>query len=166
MKKLIALVLSAVMIASLGLIAFAANNITQESDPKKSDVIVRTVIPPNSESYTVQIPADVEIPWGDSDVRDMNPKVTCQLRLGAKLTVTVTDSDSTNTLKYAGRTAGLKYTPTGLGVAYQFKEISNDAIPNDTANTVSVCVPSFAGVPIAVYQTALTYTVDYTAPAP
>lgn len=163
MKKLISAVLALAMIASLGLTAFADNPITNESDPKKANVVVKTIID-DDETYSVAIPADLEIEWGDSTVKDMNPQVTSQLKLGAKLTVTVTDEDDGKKLKNAGYAAGLDYTPTGLDTPYTFNEINTDAIPNSTANTVSVQVPDFTGVPIAVYQTTLTYTVEYVPP--
>lgn len=164
MKKLISVILASSMIAALGLTAFADNPITQASGSKNSEVVVKTVIEDSDETYSVTIPANLDIDWGDTTVHDMNPKVTSQLKLGAKITVTVTDEDSDKKLKNEGWPAGLAYTPTGLDETFEFGAINDGAIPKSAANTVSVKVPSFAGVPIAVYQTKLTYTVEYTAP--
>ena len=162
MKKLISVILASAMIAALGLTAFADNPITQASGSKNSEVVVKTVIEDSDETYSVTIPANLDIDWGDTTVHDMNPKVTSQLKLGAKITVTVTDEDSTNTLKNEGYPDGLAYKPTGLNEPFEFGAINDGAIPKE--KTVSVQVESFAGVPIAVYQTTLTYTVEYTAP--
>ena len=164
MKKLISVVLTVAMLASLGLTAFADNPITQDSDPKNSDVVVQTITKTSDETYSVQIPADLSIKWGDTEQKDMNPKVTSQLQLGAKITVRVTDEDSTKRLKNKDWPAGLAYTPTGLDETFEFGAINTDALPKGAEKTVSVQVPSFAGVLVAVYQTTLTYTVEYKAP--
>lgn len=162
MKKLISAVIAAAMIASLGLTAFADNPITNESASKEAEIVVKTVIQDDDETYSVTIPADLEIEWSDTSVHDMNPKVTSQLKLGAKLTIEVTAEDGTK-LNNAGYAPGLAYTATGLNTEYTFNEINNDAIPGSAENTVSAQVPDFTGVPVAVYQTTWTYTVTYAA---
>lgn len=161
MKKILSVLLALTMIAVLGLTAFAAD-IVGPTDPiadQTGDTIVKTVIDPdaaNPETYTVAIPADIDITWGDTEVKSLNYAVTSQLKLGATLTVSAKAADA----KLMNGTNGLAYEANGLELDCIFNEINDGAAP-ETA--IDIKVPSFADVPIAEYSTTITYTVAYTA---
>ncbi len=63
MKKIIAFVLTAGMLLTMSVTAFAAE-INQDSDPKTTDTVITAEIAP---SYTVTIPADIEVAFNETE---------------------------------------------------------------------------------------------------
>lgn len=119
-----------------------------------------------SDFYTVTIPADVTIPWGDINDVDVHYKVEHRLRAayegqsGAELEVKISGS---NVLKRSGTAHNLPYISYGFE-AETFTGRSDT--PKTHAAAVKIAADAWNSVPIAVYQDTLTYTVTYTPPAP
>lgn len=160
MKKTLSILLAIAMIATLCITAFAATDpvtITETTpEPQKGDIIVKTVIDDAEASYSVTIPADLSIKWGDTAAYNRDYAVTSQLFDGDTLTVSATAADDA----LMNGDDALAYTPTGLDAETVFTGVNEDAAP-DTAITIKV--PDFSQNAIAVYQTTLTYTAVYVA---
>ena len=174
MKKLLAIVMAIVMMMAIAVPAFAAataTNIT-EADPtpdattgaQTGTADVYTTFDENADwSYTVTIPADLNIAWGDKEAKNMTYKVESQLLIGAKLTVSVAGSGE---MSATGTTEKLAYTLTG-GDAVEFAEVNaaDTTAPGVTGGeNVKVAITTFDGKPVGEYRDTLTYTVVYSAP--
>lgn len=165
MKKAISVLLAVIMLFAVCVPAFAAD-ITNgadgqptPADPQKVDVFTKTTNEAGEEvrSYTVTIPADVEIAWGDTKTQDVAYHVTSQLQKGESLKVKI-DGDAENKMKPDGDEVNfLSYTLTG-GDEATFGEVNNNATASQSP---TISVDSFDGVPVAVYKVSLTYTVTY-----
>ncbi len=161
--------MAVVMIMTLSLTSFAATINQDTADPKTSDVIVKTTLDgssmPATGTYEVTIPADISVVWNTTTpITNVSYSVTSQLALGAKLTVSIADAenDTERMLRNdAYTTGGLAYTATGFE-AQEFGELNSAATP---ATAVSITIADWSNVPVAEYDTHLTYTVAYT-PAP
>ncbi len=83
------------MVFAMGTVAFAVEDgkITK-ADPDAESFIVKTVVDPEQdyESWEVTIPADIEIPWGDTAAQSSEYTVNAQLKAGASLTITAAGS--------------------------------------------------------------------------
>lgn len=168
MKKLISAVMAAIMLVMCGISVFAAdeasNVITKESEPQTGKTEVYTHVEAENVSYTVTIPADKPLTWGDTDTEyEMNYTVKMQPDLGGRVKVTVTgddylvsDTDSNNTLAYT-KVSGFN-NPQFFTVANS-GEINTKVFSPDPQ--VKVKVENWTGVPIAVYRAQLTYIVEY-----
>ncbi|MCH5190669.1 MAG: hypothetical protein J1F23_00750 [Oscillospiraceae bacterium] len=166
MKKLISAILAALMLVTCGISVFAAdeasNVITKDSEPQTGKTEVYTLVEAEDVSYTVTIPADKQITWGDTvTTYNMNYTVTMQPDLGGKVKVNVTgdgylysDTDNTNKFAYE-KVSGFKEQTFTVEAT---DKINNVLLP---AESVTVRVPNWTGVPIAVYRAHLTYTVSY-----
>lgn len=171
MKKVLSAVLAVVMLFAVCVPAFAAGTQTIEkadveaNDPKEASKEVQVYTKTTDENdqnaytYTVTIPADIQIAWGDTTAQDASYKVTSQLLLGAKLVVGVTANNS-GSMTNPGTDKFLTFALSNGGNA-NFGEVNNDAAP---AAAPAVTVANFSGVPIAEYTGTLTYTVTYVAP--
>lgn len=164
MKKVFALALALVMMFAVCVPAFAAateTEITKDSANQSADVAVKTVIDPTDISYTVTIPADIEIAWGDTSAQDASYKVTTQLFAGDTLSVDVKAKDDSTVMTSTDATVTDTLTfVLANGGAETFGAAVTDAAP---ANAPTVSIASFDGVTVAEYVGYLTYTVTYTA---
>lgn len=169
MKKVISIALALVMMLAVCVPAFAADKTIEKDAPAAVDgkqtetADVVTKIPDDGgsslESYTVTIPASVEIPWGTTDAVEARYTVTSQLLLGAKLKVSVAANDA-GAMTAAGTDKTLTYTLAN-GDAFEFGDLCNNAVPD---NQPTVSIADFSAVPIAEYTGTMTYTVEYVAP--
>lgn len=172
MKKILAIVMAIVMMMAVAVPAFAAETATNitKTDPtpdatgkQTGTAVVKTVYNENTDwSYTITIPADMEIAWNDDGVKNMTYYVESQLLIGASIKVSVVGNDKLT----ASSGDELAYTLTGGGeVEFGAVNAKNTTAPNVTNGTnVQVKIPSFAGVPVGTYSDTLTYTVEYIAP--
>ncbi len=169
MKKIIAIAMAIVMMMAIAVPAFAAgaNPVTQETADQygTADVYTKTTNANGEDvwSYTVTIPADLEISWGDTGEKDMTYSVESQLLIGATLTVSVTGN---GTMSATGTTETLAYTLTG-GDAVEFSAVNaaGTTAPGVTGGeNVKVAITSFDGKPVGAYRDTLTFTVVYEAP--
>lgn len=159
MKKVISLVIAFVMLFAVCVPAFAVEQeISKDTVPQEGKVEVKTNIDAATESYTytIKIPADVQIDWNDTAEKEVNYTVTSQLLLGDQLTVAVA-ADDAGAMKAVGTDKTLTFALKN-GEAATFHEVNDEASP-ETKPTVQIA--SFAGVPIAEYVGTMTFTVTY-----
>lgn len=169
MKKILAVALAIVMMFAVCVPAFAAGEQTiakadvDAGNPSK-DVQVYTLTTDetgeDAYTYSVTIPAEIPVAWGDTSAQDAGYTVTSQLLLGASLTVNVVANDE-GLMTAAGTTATLTYALANGGET-TFAEVNDAAAP---AAQPTVTIADFSGVPLTQYTGTMTYTVTYNAPA-
>lgn len=162
MKKVISIILAVMMLASICVPVFAAD-ITINKDtpaPQTAAPDVKTKLTKTDGSdaytYTVTIPASVEVAWGDTTAQDAKYTVTSQLKLGDTLKVKAEANDG-GKMTNAGTASTLTFTVAD-GEEVVYNEVNNAV---NSATTVTIA--DFSGVPIAEYAGTMTYTVTYTA---
>lgn len=111
--------------------------------------------------FEVTIPAEIDVPWGETEAVDVSYKVTSSLDTGSKIGVSVARSASVanDTLTNATTsTYALPYTSQNF-TSTEFTGKNEGALP---AQKPSLTISGWTDAPIAEYSTTLTYTVDYT----
>ena len=111
--------------------------------------------------FEVTIPAEIDVPWGETEAVDVSYKVTSSLDTGSKIGVSVARSASVanDTLtNVATSTYALPYTSQNF-TSTEFTGKNEGALP---AQKPSLTISGWTDAPIAEYSTTLTYTVDYT----
>lgn len=111
--------------------------------------------------FVVTIPAEIDVPWGETEPVDVSYKVTSSLDTGSKIGVSVARSASVanDTLTNAATsTYALPYTSQNF-TSTEFTGTNEGALP---AQKPSLTISGWTDAPIAEYSTTLTYTVDYT----
>lgn len=111
--------------------------------------------------FEVTIPAEIDVPWGETEAVDVSYKVTSSLDTGSKIGVSVARSASVanDTLtNVATSTYALPYTSQNF-TSTEFTGTNEGALP---AQKPSLTISGWTDAPIAEYSTTLTYTVDYT----
>lgn len=114
-----------------------------------------------ADSFEVTIPAEIDVPWGETEPVDVSYKVTSSLDTGSKIGVSVARSASVanDTLTNAATsTYALPYTSQNF-TSTEFTGTNEGALP---AQKPSLTISGWTDAPIAEYSTTLTYTVDYT----
>lgn len=113
------------------------------------------------DSFAVTIPAEIDVPWGETEAVDVSYNVTSSLNTGSKIGVSVARSASVanDTLTNAATsTYALPYTSQNF-TSTEFTGENEEAFP---AQKPSLTISGWTDAPIAEYSTTLTYTVDYT----
>lgn len=111
--------------------------------------------------FEVTIPAEIDVPWGETEAVDVSYKVTSSLDTGSKIGVSVARSASVanDTLTNAATsTYALPYISQNF-TSTEFTGKNEGALP---AQKPSLTISGWTDAPIAEYSTTLTYTVDYT----
>lgn len=111
--------------------------------------------------FEVTIPAEIDVPWGETEAVDVSYKVTSSLVTGSKIGVSIARSASVanDTLTNAATsTYALPYTSQNF-TSTEFTGTNEGALP---AQKPSLTISGWTDAPIAEYSTTLTYTVDYT----
>lgn len=111
--------------------------------------------------FEVTIPAEIDVPWGETEAVDVSYKVTSSLDTGSKIGVSVARNASVanDTLTNAATsTYALPYTSQNF-TSTEFTGKNEGALP---AQKPSLTISGWTDAPIAEYSTTLTYTVDYT----
>lgn len=111
--------------------------------------------------FEVTIPAEIDVPWGETEAVDVSYKVTSSLDSGSKIGVSVARSASVanNTLTNAATsTYALPYISQNF-TSTEFTGTNEGVLP---AQKPSLTISGWTDAPIAEYSTTLTYTVDYT----
>lgn len=154
MKKLLALGLSVAMMASLSAVAFAADtdadHFEDRTDPNTDNVlVVKTTIEDVNSTYTVTIPAEIPVPWGDTDGE------TAAVSIGGQLLV-----DDVVTVSLAEGSESVELT-AGLNATIDFADWVVDAteILNNPTQDVKATVTGWANVPIAEYSANVNFEV-------
>ncbi len=109
-------------------------------------------------SYTVTIPADIQVDWDDTAPQDVSYEVEANIGSG-KLEVSVSNDGAdvlTNT--QTGETYELAYTPNNFGATEFTGTVTAGTKP---ANAPNIEVTGWDNAPVGEYKTTLTYTVTY-----
>ncbi len=158
MKKVISVILAVMMLASICVPVFATD-ITKDSAAQTANADVKTKLTKDDGSdaytYTVTIPASVDVAWGDTAAQDASYYVKSQLILGDTLKVKAEANDA-GAMTASGTTSTLTFTVAG-GDEAVYNEVNDGA----TASGTTVTIADFSGVPIAEYVGTMTYTVEY-----
>lgn len=112
------------------------------------------------DSFVVTIPAEIDVPWGETEPVDVSYSVAYSLDTGSKISVSVASKKlpvANDTLTNAS-TYALPYTSQNF-TSTEFTGANDNAVP---AQKPSLTISGWTDVPIAEYSTTLTYTVDYT----
>lgn len=156
MKKIVSILLAVMMIAAIAVPSFAAT-ITEKSDPKTAEVQVMTKTTDKDnndpENYTVTIPAEIAVPWGEKTAVKAHYKVNSQLKLGAKLKVSAA-AENEGKMTNAATDKFLTFTVAG-GDVTEYPELNKNV---ESATTVTI---ADFNAPIAEYVGHMLYTVEY-----
>ncbi len=167
MKKIIAIAMALVMMMAICVPAFAANPIVKDGEQTGSADVYTTFDENTDWSYTVTIPAGVQVDWDDTAPQDMIYTVESQLLIGASLKVSAAaDNEGKMTNPNAAEDQFLTFTVAG-GDVVTFAEVNaaNTTAPGVVDGTnVTVAVAGFDNVPVGTYTGTMTYTVEYVAP--
>lgn len=112
------------------------------------------------DSFVVTIPAEIDVPWGETEPVDVSYSVAYSLDTGSKIRVSVASKKlpvANDTLTNAS-TYALPYTSQNF-TSTEFTGANDKAVP---AQKPSLTISGWTDVPIAEYSTTLTYTVEYT----
>lgn len=112
------------------------------------------------DSFVVTIPAEIDVPWGETEAVDVSYSVAYSLDTGSKISVSVASKKlpvANDTLTNAS-TYALPYTSQNF-TSTEFTGANDKAVP---AQKPSLTISGWTDVPIAEYSTTLTYTVEYT----
>lgn len=111
------------------------------------------------DSFVVTIPAEKDVPWGETEAVDVSYSVTSSLDTGSKISVSVAGTGSMKKTDAAtGEVYTLPYTSQNF-TSTEFTGKNEGALP---AQKPSLTISGWTDVPIAEYSTTLTYTVNYT----
>lgn len=162
MKKLISFALAIVMMLAVCVPAFATDITKDTAQTANADVVTKTTDEEgnSAEKYTVTIPAETIIPWGNPAPVEAPYFVTSQLLLGASLKVSVAANNS-GKMTAAGTDKTLTFALEN-GAEQTFGDICDNQAP---ATQPTVSIADFSAAPIAAYTGTMTYTVAYVAPA-
>lgn len=178
MKKILAVVLSVVMLFAVCVPAFAADtadskkitindNAPEIVDGKQTgDSRVYTStdpVDPNFVSYTVTIPAETQIQWGTTKSL-FSYSVKTQLDLGKRLAISAVSQSGTQEMKNAGTDKTLPYTfsKTNGGEVIDTLAYTTETEVVDTNRTFNIDIAdeTWKAAPIAEYEDYLTFTVE------
>lgn len=156
MKKIVSIIIAALMLASICVPSFAADITTNGGT---GDAIVKTKTVDeageNAEKFTVSIPATTEIPWG-KDSKALTYSVESHLGYGKKLTVNVS-GHGVMTYTVGTDSMTLDYT---LGGATAFTAAGPVVYPaDDQTINVNVADRAWKSAVVGEYQDTLTFTV-------
>lgn len=156
MKKIVSIIIAALMLASICVPAFAADITTNGGT---GDAIVKTKTVDeageNAEKFIVSIPATTEIPWG-KDSKALTYSVESHLGYGKKLTVNVS-GHGVMTYTVGADSMTLDYT---LGGATAFTAAGPVVYPaDDQTINVNVADRAWKSAVVGEYQDTLTFTV-------
>lgn len=151
MKKLISVVLALVMMMAICVPAFAATlNATTQSG--NSTVLVDGVADKGDGTYSVEIPASVDLTWGDT-TKAGEYKITSQVQTEKRVKVALAKAkDLTNA---ANETIEFAVADATTGIA-------NSAVVNNEAHTFNLTIDAneWAAASIAAYEGTITFTAE------
>lgn len=174
MKKAVAVLLAFCMVFAMSTVAFAATETIKKDGAVIAKEDAKTIITvygtSDDDEYTVTIPADIDIEWGDMSEKTMTARIDGQLAKESTVTVSVampeyllcTDPDvqkayDDGTGEYVMQTARLPIQVSAAGETSG--TLTSDQI--STSFDTIFHVPSYYTMVIAEYQGTAVYTVDY-----
>ena len=114
--------------------------------------------------FEVTIPAEKDIPWGETEAVDVSYSVKYSLDTGSKIRVSVAAANSPSVANDALTNAATStYTLPYTSQNFTFTEFTGTNLDGEfPAQKPSLTISGWTDAPIAEYSTTLTYTVDYT----
>lgn len=157
MKKVLSLALALVMMFAVCIPAFANTQYDNGTAGTTTKVVVDGIKDKGEGSFTVTIPAEVEIPWG-KEYTDVGYSIFCQLQTGKFVKILVSSADAF-TMKNQAQTATLKYSLSDT--TYTTTE-SVILATNAEEAVVKVNIPTanWNGASIDNYSGTLTFTAE------
>ena len=151
MKKIISIALALVMMTAIMVPAFAGTlNATTQSG--NSTVLVDGITDKGEGTYSVEIPASVDLIWGDT-TKEGTYKITSQVQTDKRVKVTLAKSkDLTNA---ANETIEFAVADATTGIA-------NSAVVNNEAHAFNLTIDAseWAAASIATYEGTITFTAE------
>lgn len=157
MKKVFSLALAFVMICAVCVPACAKTQYENGTAGSYTDVIVDGIKDMGEGTYTVTIPAEVQIPW-EQEVTDVEYSVFCQLQTGKLVKVTVESADN-GTMTNTAQTATLKYSLSDTTYTTT-KSVILASNPEKSAVKVNIPEAVWKGASIDKYSGTLTFTAE------
>lgn len=166
MKKVLSIVIAVAFIFAICVPVFAADDVTGPADSATTEtstpqVNVKTLTEDingkDPSTYTVYIPADITVAWGDTSAHEAAYTVDTQLKIGATVAVSAA-ADNSGTMTANGTTDTLTFALSN-GNQTTFEASETGAAP---ATQPSVAIADFSGAAIAEYTGTVTFTVVYT----
>ena len=162
MKKVLSLAMALVMMMAVMVPAFA---IELNANPDSADVIINTstlkdtdndgVGDTEAESYTVTIPADTTIPWGQEST-DVSYTVESHLKRDGNVKVVVSGA---GVMKTTDGVYEIPYALTGEGVAFT-SDVPTIYPAAEKAVTVEISADIWNSAVVEEYSDILTYTAE------
>lgn len=166
MKKILAVVLSLIMMFAVCVPVFAVQNITdQTAQTADSKLSTSTQREDGTEgaSYVVSIPAETTIPWEKSKTL-FSYSVKSQLESGKRLAISAASASGRNVLVDAAGANELPYTfsRTNGGDTIETLSYTTETEVVDTNRTfnIDIATAAWQAVPVNVYTGNLTFTVE------
>lgn len=166
MKKILAVVLSVIMLFAVCVPAFAVHTITDSSaQTADSKLSTSTQKEDGTEgaSYVVTIPAETTIPWEKAKTL-FSYGVKTQLESGKRLAISAESQSGRNVLVDAAGENELPYTfsRTNGGEAIETLSYTTETEVVDTNRTfnIDIATAAWQAVPVNVYSGSLTFTVE------
>ncbi len=157
MKKVLSLALALVMMFAVCIPAFANTQYDNGTAGTTTKVVVDGIKDKGEGSFTVTIPAEVEIPWG-KEYTNVEYSIFCQLQTGKLVSIVVSSADGF-TMKNQAKTATLKY---GLSdTTYTTKQsVILASSPETSAVKVNIPTSNWEEASIDNYSGTLTFTAE------
>ncbi len=156
MKKVLSLALALVMILAVTIPAFAID-LNAGAPAGNTQVLVDGIADMGEGSYTVTIPAQVQIPWGNTEA-DVEYSIFCQLQTGKLIKVTAASADG-GVMQNASQTATLNYTLSDT-TYITTKSVILETAPETDAVRVNIPTANWEGASIDNYSGTLTFTAE------
>ncbi len=149
MKKILSIALALVMMLAVCVPAFAANPLTETAQTGDTTVIVDGTGVQNGGTYSVTIPATVNLTWGNDGSDEYS--ITSQLLTGKRVKVELAKSvDLTNA---AGEV--IPFTATDATTGISADEVVSDEVH---AFDITVAAAAWTAVPYDVYEGQISFT--------
>lgn len=151
MKKVISVVLALVMMMAVMVPAFAAT-LDVNTQSGNSTVLVDGITDKGDGTYSVEIPASVDLIWGDT-TKAGEYKITSQVQTDKRVKVTLAKAkDLTNA---ANETIEFAVADATTGIA-------NSAVVNNESHTFNLTIDAseWAAASIATYEGTITFTAE------
>lgn len=151
MKKIISIALALVMMMAVMIPAFAAT-LDVNTQSGSSTVLVDGVADKGDGTYSVEIPASVDLTWGDT-TKAGEYKITSQVQTAKRVKVTLAKAkDLTND---ANETIEFAVADATTGVA-------NSAVVNNEIHAFNLTIDAseWASASIAAYEGTITFTAE------
>ncbi len=156
MKKILSLALAFVVIFAVCIPA-SAIDLDAGTPAGNTQVLVDGISDMGEGSYTVTIPAQIQIPWGN-ETADVEYSIFCQLQTGKLVKVTATSADG-GVMKNASQTATLNYTLSDTTYTTT-KSVILATAPESDAVRVNITKAEWDGASIDQYSGTLTFTAE------